>query len=141
MLILVSTCFLVLNAPFHICAIGLKVHLYKPSVAITDGNEIVVHHLGGIVPQQNETSFDNREFLHQTKLLSDENEMANHLKRMEFIYVLVVITQFISYASYSINFFLYSLCGMKFRRELIRFMSKKCHPKGATRSTAVQNTL
>ncbi|CAF0974490.1 unnamed protein product [Adineta ricciae] len=141
MLILVSTCFLVLNAPFHVCAIGLKVHLYKPSIAINDEREISGHQLNQIVQQQNKTSFDNRDFLFQAKLISYENEMTNHLKRMESFYVLVVITQYISYASYSINFLLYSLCGMKFRHELVRFMSKQRHPKGATRSIALQNTL
>jgi hypothetical protein len=60
---------------------------------------------------------------------------------MEFFYIIVIVTQHIAYASYSINFFLYSFCGMKFRRELIRYMSKKRRSGTISRSTTMQNTL
>ncbi|UJR38083.1 hypothetical protein I4U23_030764 [Adineta vaga] len=136
MLILVSTSFLLLNAPFHICTIGLKIYSHKQSE--------ISHQVSDDVIQYNQTSSiytDEIDLLHQTRRLSNENEMYNHLKRMEFIYLLIVITQYISYASYSINFFLYSLCGIKFRRELIRFISRKRRSLGTSRSVTVQNTL
>lgn len=114
MLILVSTCFLLFNAPFHICTVGLKIYTVRQSTLV------------------------DRPLNHT---VTTDSELTSELRRMEFFYLLVVITQYVSYASYSINFFLYSLCGMKFRRELVRFISKQRQQLSAPRSLTLQNTL
>lgn len=51
----------------------------------------------------------------------------NSIINMNFyhkFYIVVIITQHIAYLSYSINFFLYSFCGMKFRKELMKYLSR-----------------
>lgn len=112
MLILVSTCFLVLNAPSHICAIGLKLYTVKqPELAI--GSNETLTHFNESLQQYNNTS----------SILSNGNDRTSRLKWVDLFYIMIIITQHISYASYSINFFLYSFCGIKFRRELLKCMS------------------
>ena len=126
MLIIVSTCFLVLNAPAHICTIGLKIYTIQNSIAVEEPYENIKQH------NQTLPSYS-----------SKQNEISNYdqnFKWAEFYYIIVIITQHIAYASYSINFFLYSFCGMKFRRELLRFMSPKNRQIPVSRSITVQNT-
>lgn len=83
MLILVSTCFLFLNAPSHILTITLKFYSLRPTP------------------------------MNRTRINS-----------FLLIYILMIISQHISFLSYSINFFLYSFCGKKFRHEFLRFIPK-----------------
>lgn len=111
MLIVVSTCFLLLNAPAHICTIGLKIYTIKNIISIDreDLPSSAINQTLVIIPKsskQNETI-----------------EYEDNMKWAELSYIIVIITQHIAYASYSINFFLYSFCGMKFRRELVRCVS------------------
>jgi hypothetical protein len=131
MLIIVSTCFLVLNAPAHICTIGLKIYTIQNSIPVEEPYEDMKQY------NQSLPSFDSA--THSSKL----NEIPNYdqnFKWAELYYIIVIITQHIAYVSYSINFFLYSFCGMKFRRELLRFMSPKNRPLTISRSNTVQNT-
>ncbi|CAF2429811.1 unnamed protein product [Rotaria sp. Silwood2] len=139
MLILVSTCFLLLNAPAHICTIGLKIYTLKQTILVNDPNEIGTN-LNDNIKQYNETSStlsNNIDFSNMTKETSDPIDTINHLKWMELFYIMTVITQHISYASYSINFFLYSFCGMKFRRELLRCMLTQRRQLPTTRSVTL----
>jgi hypothetical protein len=124
LLILVSTCFLLLNAPFHSCTIGLKIYVAKNPILVNNLSEIP-HHSYENSKQHNQTLSN---VISVTNDLINQNEMMNKLKSLKLFYIIIIITQHISYASYSINFFLYSFCGMKFRREL-------------TSSTTLQNTV
>ena len=110
MLIVVSTCFLLLNAPAHICTIGLKIYTIKNIISIDRED-----HLSSV----NQTLVIIPKFSKQNETIEYEDNM----KWAELSYIIVIITQHIAYASYSINFFLYSFCGMKFRRELVRCVS------------------
>ena len=107
MLILVSTCFLLLNAPLHICTISLKIYTIQKSQQINHFYAVNSTN-GNIEPSYLSNSIN--------------------VKYFQFFYIVMIISQHISYSSYSINFFLYSFCGMKFRRELIRFLAK-CFPR------------
>jgi len=139
MLIIVSTCFLLLNAPAHICTVGLKIYTIKKPITIYGSYENLPHH------QNSSTLINNSDFTYISIKSSNQIDLSytnnNDEKWMEFFYIIVVITQHIAYASYSINFFLYSFCGMKFRRELIRCMSKKRRSVTISRSITLQNTL
>ncbi|CAF0920950.1 unnamed protein product [Rotaria sp. Silwood1] len=139
MLILVSTCFLLFNAPAHICTIGLKIYTLKQTIFINDVNETVTN-LNDNFKQYNETSStlsNNIDFSHTTKDTSEQNDTINHLKWMKLFYIMTIITQHISYTSYSINFFLYSFCGMKFRRELLKCMLTQRRQLPTTRSVTL----
>lgn len=105
MLVLVSTCFLILNAPAHLCVIALKIHTVIHDPTLHDS-----------------TIHINNEFHNQTKHSHEhviEDQLAIHI-----LYLAVLITQFISYASYSINFFLYSFSGIAFRKSLRQLIYK-----------------
>jgi hypothetical protein len=136
MLIIVSTCFLLLNAPSHICTIGFKIYSLNQAILIDNSNEIPIQSQENF-KQYNQTLLNNISFISIQNGISNDN---NHLKWIELFYILIIITQHIAYASYSINFFLYSCCGMKFRRELLRYVSKRCGKRRTSRSTTVQNT-
>lgn len=136
MLILVSTCFLLLNAPSHICTIGLKIYTVRQPLVMNQTHEVLVTLKENSDPK-NENSLmlsNNVELSYSTRKISFSNETTNNLQWMEVFYIIIVITQHISYASYSINFFLYSFCGMKFRRELLRCMSTQRRPATTSRS-------
>lgn len=146
MLIIVSTCFLLLNAPAHICTIGLKIYTIKNTIAIDHSNEILIQVQEKIklYNQNSSMEVNNIDMTHITKKISGQNDASDNssdLRWMQLFYIIVIITQHIAYASYSINFFLYSFCGMKFRRELIRWMSQNRRPRGMSRSTTVQNAI
>ena len=124
MLIIVSTCFLLLNAPAHICAIGLKIYTIQNVISIdrdesssTGLNQTLI-----IIPKSSQTIDNNN------------SHSENNMKWAELSYIIVIITQHIAYASYSINFFLYSFCGMKFRRELTRCFAKSSSQRRRTLS-------
>jgi hypothetical protein len=103
MLVLVSTCFLILNAPAHICVIALKIYTSIDSPISTEH----------IKPEEifNETSTENLPIL--------EDRLTPHL-----LYIAVCLTQWIAYASYSLNFFLYSFSGIAFRTSLRQLINK-----------------
>jgi hypothetical protein len=113
MLVLVSTCFLLLNAPAHLCVIALKVYTHLTAPILNEHNELAYYQ-----PAQNLTNehfvfmndIHNRTTTNETII---EDEITIHL-----FYIAVLLTQSISYASYSINFFLYSFSGIAFRTSL-----------------------
>ena len=117
MLILVSTCFLLLNAPAHISNIVSKYYSIRALEHTTNSNA-------------------------SYKMSSESIQKMNEATAFwdDFRYGLLVFNQHLSYASYSINFFVYSFCGMKFRRELVRCMSKTYRPITLSRSMTTQNT-
>lgn len=117
MLILVSTCFLLLNAPSHICAIGFK--LYTNRI-----NEII---------NNNQTFNDNT-----SSIDIDQRSREINWQAYQLISIFFLITLHISYLSYSINFFLYSFCGRKFRSELMKFLS--CCAKYRTHRRSTHTT-
>lgn len=129
MLIIVSTCFLLLNAPAHICTIGLKIYSIRNIISINrdESSSTGYNQTLTIIPKSSQ---------------SNENiDYENNMKWAELSYVIVIITQHLAYASYSINFFLYSFCGMKFRRELIRCFSKSSRRQWTTSQwNTIQNT-
>ena len=105
MLVLVSSCFLILNAPAHICVIALKI--YSTMDAPTSVDSFIPHH--------NETSTISS-LEHSATV---EDDLTPHL-----LYMAVYFTQWIAYASYSINFFLYSFSGIAFRTSLRQLVYK-----------------
>jgi hypothetical protein len=123
MLILVSTCFLLLNAPAHIMSIGLKFYATFPPNNMS---------------QQISTNFSNTSDIITTTTISENLSLMftttaatlkknSSKKKINFrliFYILLIVVNHIAYLSYSINFFLYSFCGMKFRRELTRLLAR-----------------
>jgi hypothetical protein len=140
MLILVSTCFLLLNAPFHICTIGLTIYPRYETIPINNSDQISIN-LHDNFKQHNHTSSNNIDLTPMIRKASNQNDINNDSPLSRIFYIILFITQHISYASYSINFFLYSFCGMKFRRELVRFMLKRRQKKTRSRSITVQNII
>jgi len=140
MLIIVSTCFLVLNAPSHICTIGLKIYTIKNIIPIENYENSTQSH--GNVKQynQNVSTFDQISHSRSATNQNEASDYNNNLQWAELFYIIVIITQHISYASYSINFFLYSFCGMKFRRELSRYMLTQRRQTAISRTITAQNT-
>jgi len=122
MLIIVSTCFLLLNAPSHICTISLKLYALRQSRLINNSHPTLVD----LLNNSNETNFENSTLFHPTLTspIYMENGSKSNFKFYTVFYIIVVISQHIAYLSYSINFFLYSFCGMKFRGELMRVVSR-----------------
>ncbi|CAF1538508.1 unnamed protein product [Adineta steineri] len=122
MLIIVSTCFLLLNAPQHICTISLKIYLLKNSQSTSNSHHISAN----VIEYSNETMstiIENSDFTSPTIPYREKSTKMNP-NYISIMYITVITCQHISYLSYSINFFLYSFCGMKFRRELKRFLPK-----------------
>ena len=141
MLIIVSTCFLLLNAPSHICTIGLKIFSIKNTISIDNSNEFSSLQIHQNIEEYNQNS--STVFFIFDSISNSSNVTSNydnHFKWAESFYIIVIVTQHIAYASYSINFFLYSYCGMKFRRELKRYMSKNHRQTTISRSITIQNT-
>ncbi|CAF0794586.1 unnamed protein product [Adineta ricciae] len=118
MLVLVSTCFLLLNAPGHICVIILKVYIDVYNRPM-DGEHISSYDYSLV---QNFTSNSSMISSSQSKESTTSDQLIIHL-----LYTAVLFAQLIAYASYSINFFLYSFSGINFRaslRQLIRRFRK-----------------
>lgn len=130
MLVLVSTCFLILNAPAHICMIIATIHSTIESPIYTNHAELdhfqqttnlttnQLRHFVFIEKNGNITN-DNDLFFSNEEHFDDDDQILIHL-----LYLAVLITQLISYASYSINFFLYSYSGMTFRSNLRQCLRK-----------------
>jgi len=107
MLVLVSTCFLLLNAPAHFCVIITKIYTGPDSIP---SNTTVI--IDKIAPSTN-----------ATLPLSSDTFIDDPLV-LHILYLAVFFTQLIAYASYSINFFLYSFSGIAFRTTLQQLFSK-----------------
>ena len=56
--------------------------------------------------------------------LSHDVEIIDDQILIHLFYILILVTQLISYASYSVNFFLYSFSGVAFRTSLKQWFSK-----------------
>jgi hypothetical protein len=119
MLILVSTCFLLLNAPLHICTISLKYYTLNKSELLHNSYKPSFDNSTEITTS---TIIDN--LISTTATTYRENSSKINLKLFRIVYTIMIISLHISYLSYSINFFLYSFCGMKFRQELMKFLSR-----------------
>jgi hypothetical protein len=120
MLILVSTCFLLLNAPSHICSISLELYTLRKSVTRTTMNSSLISM--NYLNNSNETKFENSNFFSST--ISREILPRRQVTFIQIFYIILIISKHIAYLSYSINFFLYSFCGMKFRGELMKFFTR-----------------
>jgi hypothetical protein len=118
MLILVSTCFLLLNAPSHICSISLELYTLKKSVEKANSHLTTMN----ILNYSNETKFENLNLFSST--ISKEILPRRKVSFLQIFYIILIISKHIAYLSYSINFFLYSFCGMKFRGELMKFLTR-----------------
>ncbi|CAF2073708.1 unnamed protein product [Rotaria magnacalcarata] len=123
MLILVSTCFLLLNAPSHICTITLKVYTLKKSQLF---NNTVQNYIRQMNASNGTASVlvENPNLILKMAMRAGENKSVINVNFFLIFYIVVIISQHISYLSYSINFFLYSFCGMKFRQELVKYLSR-----------------
>ena len=137
MLIIVSTSFLLLNAPAHICTISFKIYTLRNPITIENFNESY---------HENSRQF-NQTLLPTSTIINNLDVEQSHtiqvsdgqLEWTQLFYIIIIITQHLAYASYSINFFLYSFCGIKFRSELIRCMSKRRRYMPSSRSVTLQN--
>lgn len=123
MLVLVSTCFLILNAPAHLCVIAMKIYVGIGSPVHNEHIELdhfqqtvnlTNHQIKNFVyiPTENE--------MKTRKSPDDIDTIDDHLSIYLF-YIAIQITQWISYLSYSINFFLYSFSGIHIRSNLRQF--------------------
>ena len=67
---------------------------------------------------------ENVSFIDTTSSTYPANSSSMKFSFYMIFYIIVIISLHISYLSYSINFFLYSFCGMKFRRELLKCLTR-----------------
>jgi len=117
MLVLVSTCFLILNAPAHLSLIAVKIYLYINEHPVSDYDQQTKYLIFN-----NETSNRINNDTISTSIQHGailEDEITIHL-----LYMAVTLTQLIAYSSYSINFFLYSFSGINFRASLRKLIEK-----------------
>lgn len=118
MLILVSTCFLLLNAPAHLCVIASKIYTLTDSQIHSEHVELENFRQSTNLTDDQLTGF----VYIETK--ADEFSLADDQMTIHLFYIAVVVTQWVSYASYSLNFFLYSLSGVTFRTSLRQLINK-----------------
>lgn len=118
MLIIVSTCFLLLNAPAHICVISLKLYTIRQSNIMNNTSR------SARINFLNNSNLTNIEYSNLFSSIPIHNQSEANFKVYQIFYIILIICQHIAYLSYSINFFLYSFCGMKFRGELVKFISR-----------------
>ena len=129
MLVLVSTCFLILNAPAHLSVIAMKIYTEMEFPVFNEHAELdhfqrstnltsnqLKHFV--FIQTNNHSPSENEHVTFQEMGTIDDN-IVIHL-----FYIAIQITQWISYASYSINFFLYSFSGISFRTGLREFWKK-----------------
>ena len=129
MLVLVSTCFLLLNAPAHLCIIAAKIYLRMDAPIFNEHVE-----LDRFQQQINLTNHQIKHFVfihteNDSKLrrTSDEMDVLDENISIHLFYIAIQITQWISYLSYSINFFLYSVSGIHFRSNIRQFWKNFRH--------------
>lgn len=123
MLILVSTCFLLLNAPWHICTISAQIIGYIANSASPSSSSSSSLLLNSTFNTTDDT-YSSFTLTTPMPISSRESRTRSNISFLDIFYIVMIITQHISYLSYSINFFLYSFCGMKFRRELMKVLSR-----------------
>ena len=104
-LVLVSSCFLLLNAPAHVFVIASKIYTKMNEPVAVDS-----------LDQQRIDSRNHTEPAGQQL----EDSLGIHL-----LYTAVILTQLLAYASYSVNFFLYSFSGIAFRTSLRQVLRKR----------------
>lgn len=121
-LILVSSCFLILNAPAHISIVATKLYSNSNTPVILTPTELVLSANETVIVRINETS--NRPMTPADLLLLARLQGITDDVGIHLMYTIVLLTQYISYASYSINFFLYSFSGMTFRTNLKQWTRK-----------------
>ncbi|CAF4549334.1 unnamed protein product, partial [Rotaria socialis] len=129
MLVLVSTCFLILNAPTHLCIIALKIYTGFDFQVYNEHAE-----LDKFRQAKNLTSTQLQNFVFvqeknnkmvENKLVLDYGmDIIDDPITVHLFYTAILFTQLISYASYSINFFLYSFSGVAFRTRLKQIFNK-----------------
>lgn len=130
MLVLVSTCFLLLNAPAHLCVITLKIYASINVPVFNEDSDLNLPH-----QINNSTDFELTKFSSRIDFYNrSRNEISlssiQHERILEdqitihLFYIAILVTQSIAYASYSINFFLYSLSGIAFRTSLRQVLDK-----------------
>jgi hypothetical protein len=129
MLVIVSTCFLILNAPAHICLIITKAYSGIHSSGHSEHTEpdsspqtanLTNNQLGKSVFNQT----NNGTMPEKTNSSSNDAGISGDNITIHLLYMTVLFTHLISYASYSINFFLYSYSGVAFRTSFKQFFSK-----------------
>ncbi|CAF0973115.1 unnamed protein product [Adineta steineri] len=128
MLVLVSTCFLILNAPVHICMIALKIYTTINTPVFHEHTELSNFLHGANLTESSSKKFvyiqaDDNVTHHNDTSSLDMNDVDDKIL-IHLIYMAILITQAISYASYSINFLLYSFSGITFRTGLRQFLNK-----------------
>ncbi len=127
MLVLVSTCFLILNAPAHLCVIALKIYTGIGMELQVFNEHAELEHFKQI---QNLTNDQLKNFVFIQTKSKNEHSLFYGINPIDdqifvhLLYIAIVVTQLISYASYSINFFLYSYSGITFRTNLRQFINK-----------------
>jgi hypothetical protein len=132
MLVLVSTCFLILNAPAHLCVIALKMYTTINDKVHSNHAELdQFKHTNNLTNDQIKhfvfIERNNKTIAKNAHLSNDDMEEVDDHILIHIIYIAVLFTQLISYASYSINFFLYSFSGVSFRtslRQSLRTLNK-----------------
>ncbi|CAF0955765.1 unnamed protein product [Rotaria sordida] len=131
MLVLVSTCFLILNAPAHLFIIALKIYTIIDLPVYDENTELdklkQITNLTNnqmknfvFIQNKNYTTSENKH------LLTYDTNMPDDQIIVHILYLAVLLTQLISYASYSINFFLYSFIGGAFRTRMRQLFNKLC---------------
>jgi hypothetical protein len=129
MLVIVSTCFLILNAPAHICLIATKIysvvhsHGHGEHIEL-DSSQQTVDLTNNQLRKYGFSQTNNGTMPEKTHSLSNDTEISVDNISIHVFYMAVFFTQLISYASYSINFFLYSYSGVAFRTSFKQFFSK-----------------
>lgn len=130
MLVIVSTCFLILNAPAHLCVIALKFY-----TGINSPVNIEQVELEKFRQIKNLTNTEENKFVfiqenadkvvETTHTLNHDTSVIDDQITIHLFYIAILLTQLISYASYSINFFLYSFSGVAFRTSLRQIFNKR----------------
>ena len=131
MLVLVSTCFLLLNAPAHFFVIALKIYTTPSTSAhltLNGSNSTSIMTNTTMKYSSNLTSTSIDDYASLSPEMNELTLLTNHSieddKHIHLLFTAVLSTQFLSYLSYSINFFLYSLSGITFRTSLRQLMRK-----------------
>jgi hypothetical protein len=135
MLVLVSTCFLLLNAPAHFLTIGSNIYSKVHMRSHQELHERIssVHHpnptnepLKSSAPLD-DLSADSKNVSMPSSLMHEADDTDDQLA-IHFVFLALLFAQWISYASYSINFFLYCFSGVVFRTGLRQWIQKLRKP-------------
>jgi hypothetical protein len=131
MLVLVSTCFLILNAPAHLCVVAMKIYagmelqVFNEHVELDNFKQtknLTNNQLKNFVFIQ--TNNNNNTIIKNEYVTSHDIDFVDDQILIHLLYIAVLLTQLISYASYSMNFFLYSYSGITFRTSFRQFFIK-----------------